>query len=234
MGVEEDKFITAPDSGVDRTEQVIRLDRLRDFVISFGRLLDGSPSEDDLLRDGGELLRGLVEIDDWLPARYAQPAIDRYSQYLLHADSSERFSIVSFVWGPGQTTPIHDHTTWGLIGVLRGAELEQHYIRSTDGTLAEDGGLHRLEAGEVDAVSPRIGDLHRVSNAFNDRASISIHVYGGNIGGVRRSVYQQDGTSKTFISGYSNEDLPNIWDRSKQFLAPRGSGALTARGRIAS
>ena len=234
MGTGKDTFITASGSDVDPTEQVIRLDRLRDFVIAFGRLLDGFAGEDGLLRDGEVLLRGLVEIDDWLPARYAQPATDRYRQYLLHADSSERFSIVSFVWGPGQTTPIHDHTTWGLIGVLRGAELEQHYIRRADGTLAEDGGLHRLEAGEVDAVSPRIGDLHRVSNAFDDRASISIHVYGGNIGGVRRSVYQQDGTSKAFISGYSNEDLPNIWDRSKQFPAPRDSGALTAGSRIAS
>jgi predicted metal-dependent enzyme (double-stranded beta helix superfamily) len=134
----------------------------------------------------------------------------------LHADGAERFSIVSFVWGPGQTTPIHDHTTWGLIGMLRGAEVEQHYARRTDGTLVPEGEPQRLEVGSVDAVSPQIGDLHRVSNAYSDRTSISIHVYGGNIGGVRRSVYDPDGTSKDFVSGYSNEDLPNIWDRSKQ------------------
>jgi predicted metal-dependent enzyme (double-stranded beta helix superfamily) len=200
---------------ISETPQTVRLDRLRDFVIAFGRLLDRGIEESDLLRDGASLLKSLLLLDDWLPQRYAQPASDSYRQYLLHADGAERFSVVSFVWGPGQTTPIHDHTTWGLIGMLRGAEVEQHYVRHRDGTLAEDGVPQRLVVGAVDAVSPRVGDLHRVSNAYDDRTSISIHVYGGNIGGVLRSVYQVDGTSKTFISGYSNDDLPNIWDRSK-------------------
>ncbi len=194
----------------------LRLDRLRDFVISIGQLLDRAPFEEELLGEGTRLLGDLVSVDDWLPARYAEPSADRYRQYLLYADGAERFSVVSFVWGPGQSTPIHDHTTWGLIGMLRGAELEQHYVRLADGSLAPEGEPHRLEPGGVDAVSPNVGDLHRVSNAFNDRPSISIHVYGGNIGGIRRAVYQPDGTRKEFISGYSNEDMPNIWDRSKE------------------
>jgi len=46
--------------------------------------------------------------------------------------------------------------------------------------------------------------------------SISIHVYGANIGAVRRAVYQPDGSEKLFISGYSNAFLPNIWDLSKE------------------
>lgn len=199
--------------------QAPRLDRLRDFVVAFGHLLDESLEEAELLRRGANLLGSLVSSDDWLPNRYALPAPDRYRQYLLHVDSIERFSVVSFVWGPGQTTPIHDHTTWGLIGMFRGAEVEQHYLRNADGTLAQQGEPHQLEVGQVDAVSPRIGDLHRVSNAFSDRTSISIHVYGGNIGGIRRSVYQLDGSKKEFISGYSNQDLPNIWDRSRELSA---------------
>lgn len=48
-----------------------------------------------------------------------------------------------------------------------------------------------------------------------DRVSISIHVYGGNIGGVRRAVYTPEGLVKPFVSGYSNRHLPNIWDLSK-------------------
>ena len=46
------------------------------------------------------------------------------SQYLLYCDPEERFSVVSFVWGPGQSTPTHDPSVWGLIGVLRGAGTE--------------------------------------------------------------------------------------------------------------
>jgi predicted metal-dependent enzyme (double-stranded beta helix superfamily) len=138
-----------------------------------------------------------------------------YQQYLLHADSRERFSVVSFVWGPGQKSPIHDHTVWGIVGILRGAEFEQSYSRTSEGRFEEQGAPVRLEKGDVTAVSPAIGDFHRVSNALNDRPTISIHVYGANIGAVQRSMYEPDGTSKTFLSGYSNTELPNLWDRSK-------------------
>ena len=207
------------------TSETLRVDRLRNFVICLGQLVDRAPSEQELLDEGTQLLADLIRVDDWLPARYAEPAADRYRQYLLYADRAERFSVVSFVWGPGQTTPIHDHTVWGLIGMLRGAELEQHYVALADGTLSPTGKPHRLVPGAVDAVSPRIGDLHRVSNAYDDRTSISIHVYGANIGAVRRAVYQPNGTRKEFISGYSNDDIPNIWDRSRE---PANSGKNSA------
>jgi 3-mercaptopropionate dioxygenase len=193
-----------------------RLERLRDFVISFSTALEAARGEPEILREGSQLLAALVSTDDWLPARYAEPDSHGYRQYLLHADSRERFSVVSFVWGPGQKTPIHDHTVWGIVGILRGAEIEQSYSRSQEGRLVEDGAPDLLKAGQVTAVSPAIGDFHRVSNAYDDRASISVHVYGANIGSVERSVYELDGTRKTFISGYSNSELPNLWDRSKK------------------
>lgn len=198
------------------TTQALRLDRLRAFVGRIASLVDAAAPEARLLDTGGAALRELIAYDDWLPDAFAQPDPERYQQFLLHADSRQRFSIVSFVWGPGQSTPVHDHTVWGLIGVLRGAELAQGYRLTPDGALQEDGAAKRLDAGAVDAVSPRIGDIHRVSNAFGDRTSISIHVYGANIGAVTRSVYPAGAGRKTFISGYSNEVLPNIWNVSKE------------------
>jgi 3-mercaptopropionate dioxygenase len=193
-----------------------QIGRLRDFIIAFSHLIESTPAEPSILREGSRLLKELVAVDDWLPARYSESSASGYQQYLLHADSQERFSVVSFVWGPGQKSPIHDHTVWGMVGVLRGAELEQSYARSGDGRFVEDGAPARLERGEVTAVSPAIGDFHLVSNALEDRPSVSVHVYGANIGAIQRSMYEPDGTSKTFISGYSNAELPNLWDRSKE------------------
>ncbi len=191
-----------------------RLDRLRDFVTGIGTLLDRTRDERSLLEEGSVALGQLVAHDDWLPDAYAAPNPDRYSQYLLHCDSRERFSVVSFVWGPGQATPIHDHRVWGLVGVLRGAELSERFARYPDGGLHAVGAIERLEAGEVEAVSPSVGDIHRVSNAFDDRVSISIHLYGSNIGAVERATYDAAGTPKRFVSGYANAVLPNLWDRS--------------------
>ncbi|WP_175650916.1 cysteine dioxygenase [Pseudomonas sp. Marseille-P9899] len=198
----------------------LRLDRLRQFIGNLAELLDQETEEAAILDRGQNLLQQLVAHDDWLPEDLAQPDPTRYQQFLLHADSRQRFSVVSFVWGPGQSTPIHDHRVWGLIGMLRGAEYSQGFARTDSGALIPAGEAVRLAPGQVEAVSPHIGDIHQVSNAHDDQVSISIHVYGANIGAVKRAVYLADGSEKPFISGYSNTRLPNIWDLSKENPAP--------------
>lgn len=191
-------------------------DPLRNFVVRFTQLHDAGLEPSRLQREGTELLRQLVAQDTWLPEAFAQPSPERYSQYLLHCDPLERFSVVSFVWGPGQQTPLHDHRVWGLIGMLRGRESETQYTRTADGQfLPED--VTFLEPGDVAALTPGVNDYHRVANALEDRPSISIHVYGANIGGVSRATYDpQTGAEKPFISGYSSQQTPNLWDRSHE------------------
>jgi predicted metal-dependent enzyme (double-stranded beta helix superfamily) len=173
------------------------------FVESFDGLVSDALTEPQLLDRGEALLKKLIANDAWLPEQYAE-AGPTYRQYLLHLDPAERFSIVSFVWGPGQKAPVHNHTVWGLVGVLRGEEIAQGYTFSVDGSLAADGAPAHLFAGEVDRVSPTEGDVHSVANALPDEPSISIHVYGANIGRVQRASFQPDGTAKAFVSGYTN------------------------------
>ncbi len=190
--------------------------RLRDFVVATTHEVQRTAAEAELLPAVRSHLAALLKHDDWLPEALAQPHPQFYRQYLLHADPLERFSVVSFVWGPGQFTPIHDHTVWGLIGMLRGQEEAQAYAVGSDGQLHAQGAVQRLQPGDIEAVSPTLGDVHQVRNAFADRTSISIHVYGANIGAVRRWVYAPDGSRKPFVSGYSNDSVPNLWDRSKE------------------
>ena len=195
-----------------------KLKRLRDFVQAFTRLVDqAGDDEGRVLSEGRPLLSALIRHDDWLPGAFAESDPAGYRQYLLYCDPRERFTVVSFVWGPGQGSPIHDHTVWGMIGVLRGAETCEEYARGAEGGPLRPAGSHRLSPGEIDVVSPRLGDIHRVSNALVDRASVSIHVYGANIGNVRRSLYDPDSGARTaFVSGYSSVVLPNLWDHPKE------------------
>ena len=191
------------------------IEPLREFVLGMTALVNRTEAEDQCIEETERLLSTLVAEDTWLPDDFAEPHPEHYQQYLLHCDPQERFSVVSFVWGPGQKTPIHDHTVWGLIGILRGAETSRRFDRAADGQLTELG-VDRCEVGEIEIVSPSRGDIHEVANALPDRASISIHVYGANIGAVRRHVFDPDtGASKSFISGYSSQAVPNLWDRSK-------------------
>jgi len=192
---------------------------LREFVADMTRLVETTQDEAALLADGRRLLARLIADDAWLPEAFAQPDPANYRQYLLHCDPLERFSVVSFVWGPGQRTPVHDHTVWGLVGMLRGAELCQEY--APDGNrVAARGVEHVLKPGMIEAVSPTVGDWHVVSNALPDRASVSIHVYGANIGAVRRHMVDAaTGEIRDFVSGYSSAMMPNLWDRSAQVRA---------------
>jgi predicted metal-dependent enzyme (double-stranded beta helix superfamily) len=186
--------------------------RLRDFVTGMTRLVERHGADEaKMLNEGERLLRGLVSHDDWLPDEYAAPSPESYRQYLLYCDPLERFSVVSFVWMPGHRTPIHDHTVWGLVGVMRGEELCEEFSSSIRKVNA-----HKSKPGEVDRVSPSIGDIHVVSNPGTETA-VSIHVYGANIGAVRRHVYDAaTGKPKEFVSGYHNSAVPNLWDRSKE------------------
>ena len=192
--------------------------RFRDFIAAFSALVDAHGADERRLFDeGGRLLSALVSHDDWLPDEFAQSAADSYRQYLLYCDPRERFSVVSFVWGPGQKTPIHDHTVWGMVGMMRGEERCEEYGAPVAGQPMTPRGSHPVRPGEVDYVSPRVGDIHVVSNALADRPSISIHVYGANIGAVSRHVFDAaTGAPKPFVSGYHNAVLPNFWDRSAE------------------
>lgn len=179
------------------------MERLKAFVSRVEAAVERARGEPELLDSVRDAMRELVATDDWLPPQYTQPHPQYYQQYLLHRDPAGRFSVVSFVWGPGQRTPIHDHTVWGVIGLLRGAEHSQQYERSPAGMVAS-GEQETLRPGDVAAVSPAIGDIHRVSNAYDDRVSISIHAYGADIGKQPRHVYDPaTGAAKDFISGYS-------------------------------
>jgi len=187
--------------------------RLREFVGAMtGLVQDRGNAEAAILAPAHALLGKLVQDDDWLPDDFAIPDENRYRQYLLYCDPLNRFSVVSFVWGPGQGTPVHDHTVWGLVGMLRGAEHSVPYEKAEGSSELRAGARRTLSPGGIEMVSPEIGDIHEVSNAQKDRPSISIHVYGGNIGEIRRHVFDpRTGAAKDFISGYSSPLLPNLW-----------------------
>jgi predicted metal-dependent enzyme (double-stranded beta helix superfamily) len=180
------------------------------FVRGMTALLDGGADEAAIFRDGRALLAGLIEQDCWLPAALLEPDPDSYRIHRLYVDPEDRFSVSAMVWGPGQGTPIHDHTVWGMVGVLRGSERCEEFapLLERGGPLVQ-GGVHELARGDIDLVSPTIGDIHRVSNALPDGTSVSIHVYGGDIGVLPRSRFDEAGKATPFVSPYASCLIPD-------------------------
>jgi 3-mercaptopropionate dioxygenase len=115
--------------------------------------------------------------------RYGDPL--KYRCHLLHAESDGSFSVVALVWRPGQATPVHDHVTWCVFGVMQGSEHEDQFTLRDDGWL-EEAGSSISRAGDVTGLVPP-GDIHRVRND-GPQTAISLHIYGTDVSRLGTSV----------------------------------------------
>jgi predicted metal-dependent enzyme (double-stranded beta helix superfamily) len=132
-----------------------------------------------------QLRRHLPEPGMLTPAeRNGNP--DDYECHVLHVEPDGSFSVTAMVWRPGQITPIHDHVTWCVFGVLQGVEYEELFALSPDGRQLTDVGRNENRPGEVSGFAPP-GDIHRVRN-IGDCVAISLHVYGADITRLGSSV----------------------------------------------
>ena len=114
-------------------------DRFVRFARAMTRTLNACNNDEArILHEGTPHVADLIANDDWLPAHLAVPVPGAYGQYLLYRDPGDRFTTVAFVWDAGAGTPIHDHTVWGIVGVLRGAESAERFTLR-DGKLQSHG-----------------------------------------------------------------------------------------------
>jgi 3-mercaptopropionate dioxygenase len=110
----------------------------------------------------------------------------RYRSHVLHIEPDGSFSVVALVWRPDQVTPIHDHVTWCVFGVIRGVEYEELFALDEDRGCLVEAGTGAAAAGTVNGFAPP-GDIHRVRNA-GDETAISIHIYGTDVSRIGSSV----------------------------------------------
>lgn len=109
-----------------------------------------------------------------------------YRSHVLHSEPGGTFSIVALVWRPGQVTPIHDHVTWCVFGIVQGVEHEELFTLDEERGCLVEAGANSNEPGDVNGFAPP-GDIHRVRNA-GDRTAISVHIYGTDVSRIGSSV----------------------------------------------
>jgi len=136
-----------------------------------------------LVADG---LRSHLPSPEILTAEQRVGDPDTHQSHLLHAEPDGAFSIVGLVWRPGQMTPIHDHVTWCVFGVLQGIEYEEIFTLDQGGDHLIEAGDNSNGTGEISGFAPP-GDIHRVRNV-GDGTAISLHVYGTDVSRIGSSV----------------------------------------------
>lgn len=119
-----------------------------------------------------------------LPDHFIQPRPDAYARRLLHRDPKGRYSAIVMTWGPGQGTAVHDHGgLWCVEGVVDGEIAVTQYLvqQETDGyyRVTPIGSL-LAGTGSAGCLIPPT-DHHVLANARPARASVTLHIYGGDL-----------------------------------------------------
>ncbi|MHA3705138.1 cysteine dioxygenase [Jatrophihabitans sp. YIM 134969] len=152
---------------------------LRALVDRLESAVARTTSPGDTIREVGEALRPSLGAADLLPPEHVTPDTEAYRQHVLHVAPGGAFSLVALVWLPGQETPVHDHLTWCVVGVHRGAESETRYRFTPDGDGLEESERVHADIGDVACLLPP-GDIHKVRND-TDGVAVSLHVYGTDV-----------------------------------------------------
>jgi predicted metal-dependent enzyme (double-stranded beta helix superfamily) len=179
---------------------------IRRFIDEAADAVRAGKSESELLRQLKPHLEKLLA-NQSLPPEAFKPRHDRFAMNLLHMLEAKAFSVVGGVWNPGQTTPIHDHLTWALVGVYSGEERECLFRRLDDGSNAKVAKLEMAsektnKKGHVTVLGS--AGIQRVDN-ISKVPAWSIHVYGRDIGITERHSYDPvTGEIGRFVSGYCN------------------------------
>jgi len=107
-----------------------------------------------------------------------------YTRNLIHEAPDDSLSLYAIVWLPGQWTPVHDHGSWGVVGVVEGLLEERSYVRLSPDRGADRGielargGVILLQQGAVTSFVPNPDHIH-VTGVPTDRPrAVSLHLYG--------------------------------------------------------
>ena len=148
-------------------------------------------------------LEVLLRTRSFLAPPYRRPSAERYVIYPLWVAPSGAFSVAAAVWNVGQRTPIHDHTTWGVVGIYEGIEHETRYRPGGASIAPLRLGERDLRAGEVIVCCTSDQDIHEV-RCGSAVPCVGIHVYGADIGTLTRHRYDPlSGERTDFVSRWA-------------------------------
>lgn len=135
---------------------------------------------------------------------------DHYARNAIYVEEADTMSIYTLVWLPGQWTPIHDHGTWGVVGVLEGNLEERNFMRVDDsgkdaltGVELARGGVILLSPGAVTSFVPNPDHIHRTGNPADGQRVVSLHLYGHAMPGFH--IYDKEARTRKWIEVSHNE-----------------------------
>lgn len=158
---------------------------LESFIAAATERSRGLPEPADCVVALAPLMLELIDkAGTFLEPRHYRSSGTSYSRNLIFDAPDASLSLYSIVWLPGQWTPVHDHGSWGVVGVVEGVLAERSYVRlspdrgaNADIDLAR-GGTVLLPRGAVTTFVPNPDHIHVTGVAADRPRVVSLHLYG--------------------------------------------------------
>ena len=184
---------------------------LDQFVTECRGVISGNHDAATNVEKLAPLMRKLLTGDkSFLKPEHFRPHPDHYSRNAIYIDENNLMSLYALVWSPGQWTPIHDHGTWGVVGVHEGNLEERGFMFESHhpGNALDDidlvpGGVVLLSPGSVTSFVPNPDHIHYSGNPSTTNRVVSLHLYGNAMAGFH--VYNREKRSRKWIEVSHNE-----------------------------
>ena len=155
------------------------------FIEQAHALTHGCPEPADCVLALAPLMLSLIDgASGFLEPQHYKTHPDHYSRNLVYDAPDASLSLYTIVWSPGQWTPVHDHGSWGVVGVLNGVLEERSYVRlspdrgSDSGIDLARGGVILLGRGAVTSFVPNPDHIHITGVPLGRLPVVSLHLYG--------------------------------------------------------
>ncbi|CAN5383883.1 hypothetical protein BH09PSE6_BH09PSE6_21110 [soil metagenome] len=139
----------------------------------------------DCVQAVAPLMLELVErAGEFLEPEHYRSHPDHYARNLIYDAPDDSLSLYALVWSPGQWTPVHDHGSWGVVGVIEGVLEERNYVRLSADRGADDGielvrgGVILLNRFAVTSFVPNPDHIHVTGVPQGRPRAVSLHLYG--------------------------------------------------------
>ncbi len=158
---------------------------IESFLSDCRRITADLHQPSDIVRELAPLMAQLLlTVEDYLQPEHFSGDDACYARNAVHICPEGKASLFTMVWKPGQWTPIHDHGTWGVVGVVRGLFEERGYIRTDNcegdqGICLVPGAVALLPPGAVSTFVPSPDHIHKTGNREDrSESAVTLHLYG--------------------------------------------------------
>ncbi len=150
------------------------------FINDMDFFVEKYPEDQKALVEAGvSSLRKLMSNPDFLDPGFVHAVTHEGLEGRVYKSEEHGYYIQFFAWPPGCKSPVHNHNTWGLMGIMHNCLHVTEYDLELEGDSfkVKNSESFDAHAGAIAYLTSPDNEIHCVRNN-SDEMSYSLHIYG--------------------------------------------------------